>query len=384
MIAFRLPRAMSPSDTRLVTLRVLGTPDVRSADGNRVTSVLAQPKRLGLLTYLALAPAPVSRATLVAVFWPDSDETRARNALSQAVFHLRRSLGDEVVQSSESDRLWAPPEQIWCDAREALTNDIDPLGNWTADGELLEGWNADDSHPLQEWLDRQRSRLRERLPPRARATPVLREGASEPLPAIAAAVHAAEHRKPHGARRIAVRPPISGRVPVALAAVAFLAVVGVLLVGVAYAASRFAEPAADDLVVLMPRVLSATGVVPVSPPTVLDEVLAHLPADPLLRVVPTPTATSVPELRRQLAALGIAIEDTPDWILDVSVRMTHSEVRTIALLYRSPAMDVPGRKSFGVEYAGEEKALVDLPREIAGPVAAMVDSVLAELAASRR
>jgi hypothetical protein len=132
-------------------LHVLGAPDLRAPDGRRVGSVLSQPKRLGLLTYLALAPEPVTRASLVALFWPESDEARARNALSQAVFHLRRSLDERVVQSVAGDRLWAPPEHLWCDARD----------DTTATGELLHGWNAEDSQELQEWLDAQRRRIRD-------------------------------------------------------------------------------------------------------------------------------------------------------------------------------------------------------------------------------
>ena len=46
-------------------LHILGAPDLRAKDGRRVTSVLSQPSRLGLLAYLALAPSPVSRASIV-------------------------------------------------------------------------------------------------------------------------------------------------------------------------------------------------------------------------------------------------------------------------------------------------------------------------------
>ncbi|MSR19838.1 MAG: hypothetical protein EXR91_02515 [Gemmatimonadetes bacterium] len=148
---------MTEPGTDQFRLHVLGTPDLRSPDGRRLSSVLSQPKRLGLLTYLALSPAPVSRASVLALFWPDSDEGRARNALSQAVFHLRRSIAEDVVQGAEGARLWAPPEHLWCDARELLTPD-EPAAELieAAARGFLEGWNADESRPLQEWLDTQR------------------------------------------------------------------------------------------------------------------------------------------------------------------------------------------------------------------------------------
>jgi hypothetical protein len=348
---------MNPTDNHLVVLRVLGTPDLRNAKGERVTSVLAQPKRLSLLTYLALAPTPVSRSAIVATFWPLSDETRARNALSQAVFHLRRSLGDDVIQTSEGDRLWVPPDRLWCDARALLASDRPDAAVLGAAGrELLEGWNADDSNPLQEWLDASRTRLR-----RHAATVV------PPVPA-------------EGSKETVAEPRWRARgMPVAaLVAFAVVGALGAAVVGGAFAASRFGEAPMEDLVVLLPRVIASTDSFPVSAQTVLDEVLAHLPDDPRLRIVPAPTASSIPELRRQLAAFGIASEDTPDWILEVSLRVTSTEVRGVTLLYRSPTLDLPGRESFGLAYAAEEKVLVELPREIAERVTTMVEEVLAD------
>ncbi|NIY12892.1 MAG: hypothetical protein GWN02_33535, partial [Gemmatimonadetes bacterium] len=82
--------------------------------------MLSQPKRLCLLAYLALAGEPVSRSTLVALFWPDSDEERARNALSQALHYLRRSLSAQAVESVEGDRIVVPAERVSFDARELL------------------------------------------------------------------------------------------------------------------------------------------------------------------------------------------------------------------------------------------------------------------------
>ena len=341
-------------------LLVLGTPDLRAPDGRRITSVLSQPKRLGLLTYLALSQAPVSRAAVVALFWPDSHEARARNALSQAVFHLRRSMAEEVVQGVEGDRLWAPPELIWCDARELLTTG-EPAADLldAAARGFLEGWNADDSQPLQEWLDTQRRRIRDRA---ARAAPSP-DAPSSPDP-----------NAPTRTSEPGVPTPTPLRVTLAR-----FAFVGVVVAAVVLAAGRLLgdRPAAAEIAVLMPRVLAAPGAAELIPQSVLDEVLAHLPRRDDLRVVPTPSASSVPDFRTQLAAIGTPALDAPEWILEVSVRVTSAEVRVIGLLYRGPAFDVPGRESFGVSYAGTEGMLLDVPREIARGVAAMVERVLA-------
>jgi DNA-binding SARP family transcriptional activator len=67
-------------------------------DGELVTSFEADKVR-GLLAYLAVeADRPHRRETLAGMFWPDRPERRARANLSQALFNLRRSIGDEVAR----------------------------------------------------------------------------------------------------------------------------------------------------------------------------------------------------------------------------------------------------------------------------------------------
>src|SRR5687768_17252806 len=82
----------------MIALQTLGAVDLRN-DGKEVSTVLAQPKRLALLAFLATARPRgfVSRDSLLALFWPESDEERARNSLRQALHHLRRSLGDASI-----------------------------------------------------------------------------------------------------------------------------------------------------------------------------------------------------------------------------------------------------------------------------------------------
>jgi DNA-binding SARP family transcriptional activator len=149
----------------MIELRTLGSVDLRTTDGNEVTSVLAQPKRLALLAYLAMA-APggfVRRDTLLAMFWPESDDERARASFRQAVRYLRRSLGEGVLINRAEDELGIPLERFRCDAvafREALSRG-DPAGALQLyQGDLLDGFFVADAPGFEEWLTAERVELR--------------------------------------------------------------------------------------------------------------------------------------------------------------------------------------------------------------------------------
>ena len=88
----------------MIRLRLLGTLELRD-DEHELRAVLAQPKRLALLAYLAIA-TPVGfqrRDTLLALFWRDLDEMHARDALNAALGFLRRSLGTGAITSRGSE-----------------------------------------------------------------------------------------------------------------------------------------------------------------------------------------------------------------------------------------------------------------------------------------
>lgn len=150
----------------MITLRVLGAVDLQGADGHSIQSVLAQPKRLALLTYLLLAqPRGFHRRDkLLALFWPESDEGHARNALSQALHFLRRSLGEGVVGTRGTEEIAMDPEAIRCDALEferlleagQYEKALDHFG-----GDVLAGLHVSDAPDFEHWLDQERTRLRE-------------------------------------------------------------------------------------------------------------------------------------------------------------------------------------------------------------------------------
>jgi DNA-binding SARP family transcriptional activator len=98
--------------------------------------ILAQPKRLALLTYLAVGRpgSLVFRDTLLSLLWPDHDDAHARRSLRQALYHLRKELGEDVIVGGGQSGVGVAPDLVDvvpCDepadasARGALT----PAGN---------------------------------------------------------------------------------------------------------------------------------------------------------------------------------------------------------------------------------------------------------------
>ena len=342
-------------------LRILGAPDLRAPDGGRVTSVLAQPSRLALLAYLTLAPGPVTRAAVVAAFWPESDEARARNSLSQAVFYLRRSLGKDSVQGVEGDRLWVPPEEVWCDARVLLTDGQPPPEVLAAAAhDLLAGWNADVSQPLQEWLDAQRRIVRDRR--------------AELVPA-----HVPPQRALAEAGRSAPSTLVRSRWLSAVGAAGLAALLLIALLPsvrptqgppTRYGVAASATP--SRLAVLLPRVTRSPGAPDLAALTLNAEVIAQLPERADIDLVSASYATSLQDFTRQLETIIGPGEDMPEWILEVSVTVAGDSVHVVGLLYEGASFDVDGLVSFDLELGSPAETVIDVPREIAERVAAMV------------
>ena len=148
-----------------VELRVLGTTDLRAGEAAGAESVLAQPKRLALLAYLAIAiPHGMHRRDrLLAMFWPESDQDHARAALRKGIHLLRRALGPAAVLTRGDDEVGLDPEAVWCDAvafdRAVVAGRL-ALALELYRGDLLDGFYLRDSVEFERWLDEQRSRIR--------------------------------------------------------------------------------------------------------------------------------------------------------------------------------------------------------------------------------
>lgn len=151
----------------MIDFRILGAIDLRNDDGAEVRSVLAQPRRVALLAYLALRSAQEveRRDSLLGVFWPESDATRARGALRNAVHFLRRSLGADAIESRTGDELRVDPDRVRCDAVEFLRLLEEGRREEALElyrGDLLEGFFISGAPGFERWLDAERRSLRRR------------------------------------------------------------------------------------------------------------------------------------------------------------------------------------------------------------------------------
>src|SRR2546430_5918683 len=102
----------------MIRLRTLGAVDLKDSEGRELRPLLTQPKRLALLTYLALAGSSGFRRrdTVVALFWPELDEEHARGSLRQALRFLRRSLGEGIIVSRGEEEIGVDRGVLRCDA----------------------------------------------------------------------------------------------------------------------------------------------------------------------------------------------------------------------------------------------------------------------------
>lgn len=149
----------------MIRLHTLGALDLRDSTGKEIRAVLAQPKRLALLTYIALQGGQgfVARDQVLALFWPDQDDEHARGALNRALHYLRRALGDGVLLSRGSE-IGLSRETFWCDAVEleaAVRQGRHRRALELYRGDLLEGFHVSDTAEFSRWLDAKRDRLRE-------------------------------------------------------------------------------------------------------------------------------------------------------------------------------------------------------------------------------
>lgn len=155
----------APSPCPILELRTLGGIDLQARDGREILGVLRQPKRSALLFYLVLARPPGfhRRDTLLALFWPESSQRKARRALSQSLYVLRKKLGSDVVASRGDEEVGIVRDALWCDATAFERLLIEERREEALElyrGELLPGFHVADVPGFERWLDAERERLR--------------------------------------------------------------------------------------------------------------------------------------------------------------------------------------------------------------------------------
>jgi DNA-binding SARP family transcriptional activator len=150
----------------MLRLRMLGPLDLRTDDAAPLDDVLRQPKRAALLVRLAAAPSGgfLRRDTLLAMFWPELDTGRARDALNTAIRFLRKALGTECVVSRGDEDLGMAPGCCWTDTtafEEALAARRYAEAIDLYRGDFLQGLHVGEAPGFEDWSTIERDRLRD-------------------------------------------------------------------------------------------------------------------------------------------------------------------------------------------------------------------------------
>ena len=149
----------------MIHLETMGGLAVTDSSGRELVGASAQPKRLALLAYLALAGPPglARRDPVASLFWPESDQEHARGSLRQSLAFLRRALG-EVIVTRGQEEIGVDHRLLSCDARQfrercSLGHHREALSLYR--GEFLAGlFLANASPELEHWMDDVRAELR--------------------------------------------------------------------------------------------------------------------------------------------------------------------------------------------------------------------------------
>ena len=147
----------------MIEFRVLGAIQLRNESGRELAAVLAQPKRLAVLIYLAATPGFSRRDKLVGLLWPEFEQSRARQALNKAVHHLRQSLGDAAIVSRGDQELALEPTVVDCDIRRfetALASGDPATAVDLYRGALADGLFVSEADEFERWLSAERERVR--------------------------------------------------------------------------------------------------------------------------------------------------------------------------------------------------------------------------------
>jgi DNA-binding SARP family transcriptional activator len=149
----------------MIELRVLGTVTLEGLDQAAVERLLAQPKPVALLAYLAIAtPHGLHRRDrLSGFFWPELDQEHARSALRKGIHEIRRTLGGEALLARGDEEIGLDETAVWCDAS-AFDRAI-PAGKYARalelyGGDLLPSFFLPGADEFEQWLETERARFR--------------------------------------------------------------------------------------------------------------------------------------------------------------------------------------------------------------------------------
>jgi DNA-binding SARP family transcriptional activator len=154
---------VAPEAGPTIEFRALGAPRLSSPEAE-LRSILARPKLLGLLSFLAFSPSGFHRRdTLLGLFWAEIDQARARRALRQSLYYLRQSLGPGVLVTRGEEEVGLDETRWWSDVRafeEALEEGHKEEALELYRGDLLSGFYVAGAPEYERWLEARREELR--------------------------------------------------------------------------------------------------------------------------------------------------------------------------------------------------------------------------------
>ena len=143
-------------------LRSLGAPAVLDESGIEMGLPLGKP--LALLVRLTLVSAPVSREELAQLLWPDAPRSRALQSVRQAIWLIRRTLGEEVLQGGDPVAVNPSLIQSDLDRIEALLGgDGEEEASALAAPTFLEGLSLPDLPAWDRWVEEVGAAARDRV-----------------------------------------------------------------------------------------------------------------------------------------------------------------------------------------------------------------------------
>jgi DNA-binding SARP family transcriptional activator len=150
---------------RLVTttyfLRVLGTASLGADDPSAAAPLLGPGKPLALITYLALSPQrTATREHLLDLLWADAEPERARRNLRQALYQMRRIVGDDFITASNDHLSLAASVRVDRDefVAAAERGDLARAVELYA-GPFFPAYAAPGGAAFEQWADLERQRL---------------------------------------------------------------------------------------------------------------------------------------------------------------------------------------------------------------------------------
>jgi len=142
-----------------IRISTLGTTGVEK-DGEILGSLPGKPVTFGLLVYLSLEGS-VTRDKAASLFWPESDNERARANLSQTLYELKQELGEGWLR--KQGNFLRTTDFLWVDTR-AFEAHLDSGQHEEAvslyKGPFLDGAFLAQTHPFEEWVEHRRGHFR--------------------------------------------------------------------------------------------------------------------------------------------------------------------------------------------------------------------------------